>query len=87
MITFNHSSPCLCVQIVFQNAAGKYELEVTTFQMGVLFAWNQRQDEKISFESLRYSKLIRSHTHAPAFDCVCVKRKHYITVHVPQHPQ
>ncbi|XP_064404658.1 cullin-5-like [Halichondria panicea] len=39
--------------IVFQNAVGKYELEVTTFQMGVLFAWNQRQDDKISFESLR----------------------------------
>lgn len=39
--------------IVFQNSVGKYELEVTTFQMAVLFAWNQRPEEKISFESLR----------------------------------
>ena len=40
-------------KIVFQNALGKYELEVTTFQMAVLFAWNQRPDDLISFESLR----------------------------------
>jgi len=32
---------------------GKYELEVTTFQMAVLFAWNQRPEDLISFESLR----------------------------------
>lgn len=43
-----------CAQIVFQNTVGKYELEVTTFQMAVLFAWNQRQEDRISFESLRY---------------------------------
>lgn len=41
-------------QIMFQNAMGKYELEVTTFQMAVLFTWNQRPEDKISFESLRY---------------------------------
>lgn len=46
----------LCLQIVFQNPVGKYELEVTTFQMAVLFAWNQRPEDKISFESLRYWK-------------------------------
>lgn len=39
--------------IVFQNAVGKYELEVTTFQMAVVFAWNQRPEDKVSFESLR----------------------------------
>jgi cullin-5 len=39
--------------ITFQNLVGKYELEVTTFQMAVLFAWNQRPDDRISFESLR----------------------------------
>eukprot|EP00731_Ephydatia_muelleri_P031995 Em0023g502a len=39
--------------IVFQNAVGKYELEVTTFQMAVLYVWNQRPDDKISYESLR----------------------------------
>ena len=39
---------------MFQNSIGKYDLEVTTFQMAVLFAWNQRQNDKVSFESLRY---------------------------------
>ena len=32
---------------------GKFELEVTTFQMAVLFAWNQRPMDKISYESLK----------------------------------
>ena len=41
---------------------GKYELEVTTFQMAVLFAWNQRQEDLISFESLRQATPIL-HTH------------------------
>ena len=40
-------------QIVFQNQMGRYDLEVTTFQMAVLFTWNQRPEDSISFESLR----------------------------------
>lgn len=28
-------------------------MEVTTFQLAVLFAWNQRPREKISFENLK----------------------------------
>ena len=40
-------------QITFGNDTGKFDLEVTTFQMGVLFAWNQRPKDKISYESLR----------------------------------
>ncbi|XP_002737439.1 cullin-5-like [Saccoglossus kowalevskii] len=39
--------------ITFKNKVGIYDLEVTTFQMAVLFAWNQRQYEKITFENLR----------------------------------
>ncbi|CAG2254962.1 cullin-5-like [Mytilus edulis] len=39
--------------ITFGNDTGKFDLEVTTFQMGVLFAWNQRPKDKISYESLR----------------------------------
>ncbi|XP_070567709.1 cullin-5-like [Ptychodera flava] len=39
--------------ITFKNKVGIYDVEVTTFQMAVLFAWNQRQNEKISFENLR----------------------------------
>ena len=43
----------LYLQIAFQNQVGKFDLEVTTFQMAVLFAWNQRPLERISFEDLR----------------------------------
>ncbi|KAH8243639.1 hypothetical protein KR032_009051, partial [Drosophila birchii] len=39
--------------ITFVNNFGRYDLDVTTFQMAVLFAWNQRQDDKISYENLR----------------------------------
>jgi cullin-5 len=38
---------------VFQNQTGRYDLEVTTYQMAVLFTWNQRPEDSISFESLR----------------------------------
>lgn len=33
--------------------AGKFDLDVTTFQMAVLFAWNQRTFDRISFENLK----------------------------------
>uniref|UniRef100_A0A8C9F813 Cullin 5 n=2 Tax=Neognathae TaxID=8825 RepID=A0A8C9F813_PAVCR len=39
--------------ITFKNEVGQYDLEVTTFQLAVLFAWNQRPREKISFENLK----------------------------------
>jgi len=41
------------LQITFKNEAGHYDLEVTTFQLAVLFAWNQRPRERISFENLK----------------------------------
>ena len=41
--------------INFVNDVGKFELEVTTFQMAILFLWNDIPTEKISFESLRMS--------------------------------
>ena len=40
-------------QIQFANAVGRFDLDVTTFQMAVLFAWNERPREKISLENLR----------------------------------
>lgn len=40
-------------QITFKNEVGQYDLEVTTFQLAVLFAWNQRPRERISFENLK----------------------------------
>uniref|UniRef100_A0A673YZA6 Cullin-5 n=1 Tax=Salmo trutta TaxID=8032 RepID=A0A673YZA6_SALTR len=39
--------------ITFKNEMGHYDLEVTTFQLAVLFAWNQRPRERISFENLK----------------------------------
>ncbi|XP_037944656.1 cullin-5 [Teleopsis dalmanni] len=39
--------------ITFANNFGRYDLDVTTFQMAVLFAWNQRPLDKISYENLR----------------------------------
>lgn len=40
-------------QINFVTKLGKFELEITTFQMAVLFAWTKRSQEKITYESLR----------------------------------
>ncbi|XP_055375208.1 cullin-5 [Condylostylus longicornis] len=39
--------------ITFVNNIGRFDLDVTTFQMAVLFAWNQRPYEKVSYENLR----------------------------------
>ncbi|KMQ97503.1 cullin-5 [Lasius niger] len=39
--------------ITFANKVGRFDIDVTTFQMAVLFAWNQRPNEKISYENLR----------------------------------
>merc|ERR1719483_1378141 len=39
--------------VTFANKTGKFDLEVTTFQMAVLFCWENRRDDKISLENLR----------------------------------
>lgn len=39
--------------INFNTKLGKFELEITTFQMAVLFAWTNRATEKLTYESLR----------------------------------
>ncbi|GIY78425.1 hypothetical protein CDAR_272011 [Caerostris darwini] len=39
--------------ITFSNKVGKFDLDVTTFQIAVLFAWNERPYDRISFEDLR----------------------------------
>lgn len=39
--------------ITFANAVGRFDLDVTTFQMAVLFAWNQRPTDKVTYENLR----------------------------------
>lgn len=43
----------MVLQITFSNQVGRFDVDVTTFQMAVLFAWNQRPFEKISYENLR----------------------------------
>jgi cullin-5 len=39
--------------IAFVSSKGKYDLEVSAFQMALLFCWNDRPKEKISLEGLR----------------------------------
>lgn len=39
--------------VSFANKVGRYDLEVTTFQMAVLFSWNERPEDRISYESLK----------------------------------
>ncbi|CAM6031267.1 unnamed protein product, partial [Sphagnum compactum] len=39
--------------LTFSNEVGKFDLDVTTFQMAVLFVWNERPLDRISFENLR----------------------------------
>lgn len=39
--------------VTFANAVGRFDLDVTTFQMAVLFAWNQRPKERVTYENLR----------------------------------
>lgn len=39
--------------ITFSNAVGRFDVDVTTFQMAVLFAWNQRPLDHITYENLR----------------------------------
>ncbi|XP_071505518.1 cullin-5-like [Diadema setosum] len=47
--------------ITLKNEVGMFDLEVTTFQMGVLFAWNQRPHDKISLENLRLATELPDH--------------------------
>jgi len=39
--------------VTFANKTGKFDLEVTTFQMAVLFCWENRREDRISLENLR----------------------------------
>lgn len=54
-LTFSslNANVLLIFQITFANKVGRFDIDVTTFQMAVLFAWNQRPNEKISYENLR----------------------------------
>eukprot|EP00118_Oscarella_pearsei_P008730 m.46496 g.46496 ORF g.46496 m.46496 type:complete len:786 (+) comp33701_c0_seq2:3-2360(+) len=41
--------------VTFSNDVGKYDLEITTYQMAILFSWNKRPGEKLSLEDLKLS--------------------------------
>ena len=39
--------------ITFANAVGRFDLDVTTFQMAVLFCWESRRHDRLTLENLR----------------------------------
>ncbi|KAK6108277.1 Cullin-5 [Brugia pahangi] len=39
--------------VIFTNKMGKFDLDVTTLQLSVLYCWNDRPHEQLSFECLR----------------------------------
>lgn len=39
--------------ITFANNVGKFELDVTTFQMAILFCWEKRRHDKLTLENLK----------------------------------
>ncbi|RWS27050.1 cullin-5-like protein, partial [Leptotrombidium deliense] len=39
--------------ITFCSQVGRYDIDVTTFQMAALFTWNERPSDKITFENLK----------------------------------
>ena len=43
--------------ITLSNPIGKYDLDVTTFQMAVLFCWENRRYDSLTLENLRLGKL------------------------------
>ena len=42
--------------ITLSNPIGKYDLDVTTFQMAVLFCWENRRYDSLTLENLRLGK-------------------------------
>ena len=59
--------------MVFPLRTGKFDLEVTTFQMAVLFCWENRREDKISLENLRLAT--GPHLNSPI--------SHFLTVSFP----
>lgn len=40
-------------QIQFTTLNGKYDLDATTFQIAILFLWNDRRDAKLTLDEIR----------------------------------
>lgn len=70
--------------ITFSNDVGRFDLDVTTFQMAVLFAWNQRPEERVSYENLRLA------TELPGefpFQTWCITAYLIFCIHSPTDPE
>ena len=39
--------------VTFERKSGKFDIDVTTFQMAILFSWNSRPYDRLSLESLQ----------------------------------
>lgn len=39
--------------VTFETKSGKFDIDVTTFQMAILFSWNSRPFDRLSLESLQ----------------------------------
>ncbi|VDM69353.1 unnamed protein product [Strongylus vulgaris] len=60
---------------------GRFDLEVTTFQMAVLFCWNDRAQEKISFESLRLATELPDTELAKTLFVSCREKRHSLVAY------
>ncbi|XP_037094128.1 cullin-5-like [Pollicipes pollicipes] len=72
--------------ITFTSRLGRYDVDITTFQMAVLFAWNQRPDERISLENLRLAtELPDAELRRTLWTLVaCSKLKRQLLCHSPE---
>ncbi|RNA29773.1 cullin-5 [Brachionus plicatilis] len=75
--------------INFNTKLGKFELEVTTFQMTVLFAWTNRASEKLSYESLKLAtELPDNELRRTLWQLVAYQKlKHQVLCYSPQVKQ
>eukprot|EP00095_Tigriopus_kingsejongensis_P002852 maker-scaffold442_size170051-snap-gene-0.30 protein:Tk02852 transcript:maker-scaffold442_size170051-snap-gene-0.30-mRNA-1 annotation:"Cullin-5" len=71
--------------ITFANNTGKYDLEVTTFQMAVLFCWENRRNEKLTLDNLKLAtELPDSEIRRTLWGLVCMaKLKRQILLYDP----
>ncbi|CAF0713830.1 unnamed protein product [Brachionus calyciflorus] len=75
--------------INFNTKLGKFELEVTTFQMAVLFSWTNRASDKLSYESLRLAtELPDNELRRTLWQLVAYQKlKHQVLCYAPQVKQ
>lgn len=73
--------------IVFRSDVGRYDVEVTTYQLAVLFAWNQRsRGERLSLETLSLAtELADAELRRTLWSLVaCSRLKHQLLLYQPE---